>query len=116
MEGQIRQAMTEALSKTCCVVICLTKIYEAKVNAALKKDNCYFEFNYAANHPSLAETRVAIATEKEMVYPNNWNPDGRLFAEFGGDLILDFSEVNDEKTFQKSIDDLEKILKSFLKL
>lgn len=116
MKGQIRQVMTEALAQTACVVICLTKMYEAKINSASLSDNCYFEFNYASIHPQLSNARLVIALEKEMANPKNWNEEGRLFAELRGDLILELSNTNDEELFSKQIDELERALKFLLKI
>jgi len=49
MKGTVRQAMTDALNATCCVLVFVTKKYEEKVNSRNQSDNCYFEFNVAAH-------------------------------------------------------------------
>jgi hypothetical protein len=48
MKGQIRQRMTEGIELTHCVVVCITKVYQEKVSAAMRKDNCYNKFDYAS--------------------------------------------------------------------
>lgn len=116
MEGQIRQAMTKALAHTACVIVCVTKIYESKINSANENDNCYYEFHYASNHSRLCNARIAIATEKGMSNPKIWDEDGRLFAELGGKLIIDLSENENEKNFNKQIDELAKALNAMILL
>lgn len=105
MKGLIRDLMIKALSKTMSVVIFVTKKYEEKVNSSNEADNCFFEFNYVSNHPTLPNNRIAAATEKDMTYPaGNWNTSGRLFGEMGGYLVLDVSEEEDETIFEKQMD------------
>jgi hypothetical protein len=52
-KGTLRQTMTDALKDSCCVLVCITREYETKINLAKDYDNCYFEFNIACGDPEL---------------------------------------------------------------
>lgn len=110
MKDQIRHVMTKALTKTCSVVIFLTKIYETKINKGDELDNCYFEFNGASTNRFLVNNRIAAATEKQMINPTTWEI-GRLSTELGSYLIVDVSEEDDETIFEKQVDDLASRIK-----
>jgi hypothetical protein len=66
MDGQIRHIMTERIEKTCCVVVCITKVYQEKVNIGDKADSCYFEFNYASHHLMPSEI-IPVVMEPYMI-------------------------------------------------
>ncbi len=93
MSGTVRQAMTDALDATCCVLIFITKKYEEKVNSADESDNCYFEFNVAAHDKNLTNMRIPIVMEECMLNERYWK--GRLKAEMGHQLYFDLSKSYD---------------------
>lgn len=103
MTGQIRQAMTDALYSTCCLLVFITREYENKVNMSEKTDNCYYEFNVAANC-HLADARIPVVMEKSMSNPSRWEI-GRLKAEIGDELFVDLSS-DEEEVFKQRCDEL----------
>jgi hypothetical protein len=107
MTGQIRQAMTEALYSTCCVIVFVTREYEKKVNSADLSDNCYYEFNIASNDKKLTNKRIPVIMDRSMNNPSGW-AKGRLQAELGGILSLDFS--NDATYLENDCDTLVKTI------
>jgi hypothetical protein len=108
MTGQIRQTMTDALYSTCCLLVFITREYENKVNMSEKTDNCYYEFNVAANC-HLADARIPVVMEKTMSNPSRWEI-GRLKAEIGDELFVDLSS-DEEEVFEQRCDELvERVL------
>ncbi len=100
MSGTVRQAMTDALDATCCVLIFITKKYEEKVNSKNEADNCYFEFNVAAHNRNLANMRIPIVMEECMLSQEGWQGGGRLMAEVGHQLYFDLSS-DDKDVFEE---------------
>jgi molecular chaperone DnaK (HSP70) len=70
VKGTIRQTMTEALYGSCCVLVCITREYEKKINLANDFDNCYFEFNTACTDRDLIQKRIPLVLEKSILYLN----------------------------------------------
>jgi hypothetical protein len=101
MNGQIRQKMTEGIKQTHCVVVCITKIYQEKVNAGKRSDNCYFEFDYASR--KLSDHMIPVVMESYMLNKRAW--DDRLDSELGGILYVDMTK-DDEATFERKCDEL----------
>jgi chemotaxis protein histidine kinase CheA len=101
MDGQIRQKMTEGIKQTHCVVVCITKIYQEKVNAGKRSDNCYFEFDYASR--KLSDHMIPVVMESYMLNKRAW--DDRLDSELGGILYVDMSN-DDEAVFERKCDEL----------
>ena len=98
MSGIVREAMTDALSGTCCVLIFITKKYEVKVNSKNEADNCYFEFNVAAHDNYLANMRIPIVMEECMLNEKGWQ--GRLKTEMAHQLYFDLSS-DDKDVFEE---------------
>jgi hypothetical protein len=109
MNGQIRQKMTEGIEQTHCVVVCITKIYQDKINAASRKDNCYFEFDYASRH--LPDEMIPVVMEPYMISKSVWN--GRLNSELGGLLYIDMSK-DEEAIFERKCDELATTISMFI--
>jgi hypothetical protein len=109
MNGQIRQKMTEGIEQTHCVVVCITKIYQEKINAASRKDNCYFEFDYASRH--LPDEMIPVVMEPYMISKSVWN--GRLNSELGGLLYIDMSK-DEEAIFERKCDELATTISMFI--
>jgi hypothetical protein len=105
-KGTLRQTMTDALKDSCCVLVCITREYETKINSAKDYDNCYFEFNIACVDPELVQKRIPLVLEKSMKNPaTGWNR-GRLLYELGGKLCIDASEdFSDMSAFEKKCDE-----------
>jgi Tfp pilus assembly major pilin PilA len=101
MDGQIRQKMTEGIKQTHCVVVCITKVYQEKVNAGKRSDNCYFEFDYASR--KLSDHMIPVVMESYMLDKRAW--DDRLDSELGGLLYVDMSK-GDEAVFERKCDEL----------
>jgi flagellar biosynthesis GTPase FlhF len=101
MDGQIRQKMTEGIKQTHCVVVCITKVYQDKINSGNQADNCYFEFDYASR--KLSNHRIPVVMEKCMLSHSAW--DDRLDSELGGTLFVDMSK-DDETIFERKCDEL----------
>jgi serine/threonine protein kinase len=102
MHDQIRQKMTEGIFQTSCIVICVTRIYEKKVNSADPGDNCYYEFDLASRE--LSKYRVPVVMEECMLDVRNWKA-GRLRGELGGVLYVDMSK-DEEVVFERKCDEL----------
>jgi hypothetical protein len=101
MDGQIRQKMTEGIKQTHCVVVCITKVYQDKINSGNRADNCYFEFDYASR--KLSNHMIPAVMEKCMLSQSAW--DDRLDSELGGTLFVDMSK-DDEAIFERKCDEL----------
>jgi hypothetical protein len=102
MSGRIRQTMSEAIYQTSCVVVCITKVYEKKVNSDDAGDSCFFEFDLASRE--LANHRVPVVMEDCMLDARSWEK-GRLRAELGGVLYVDMSK-DEEAIFERRCDEL----------
>ncbi len=114
MSGTVRQAMTDALNATCCVLVFITKKYEDKVNSKNEADNCYFEFNVAAHNRNLVNVRIPIVMEECMVNQERWQNGGRLMAEVGHQLFFDLSSDSEElleKQYDKLVERVVELLK-----
>jgi hypothetical protein len=109
MDGQIRQKMTEGIKQTHCVVVCITKVYQEKINAASRKDNCYFEFDYATR--TLPDEMIPVVMEPYMLNKKVW--DGRLDSELGGFLFVDMSK-DEEIFFERKCDELASRISKFI--
>jgi hypothetical protein len=105
MKGQIRQKMTEGIERSHTVVVCITKVYQEKINSADRADNCYFEFDFACR--KLANHMIPVVMEPFMLNKNVWN--GRLDSELGGLLYIDMSK-NEESVFERKCDELAEAL------
>jgi flagellar biosynthesis GTPase FlhF len=101
IDTAIRDEMTDGIEKTHCVVVCITKIYQDKVNSRSRKDNCYFEFDYASRH--LPDEMIPVVMEPCMINKSMWN--GRLNSELGGLLYVDMSK-DEESIFERKCDEL----------
>jgi chemotaxis protein histidine kinase CheA len=101
IDGQIRHEMTEGIKQTHCVVVCITKVYQDKINSGNRADNCYFEFDYASRVRS--NHMVPVVMEKCMLSHSAW--DHRLDSELGGTLFVDMSK-DDEAIFERKCDEL----------
>jgi hypothetical protein len=102
MRDQIREKMTEGIYQTSCVVFCITKLYESKVNSSDRADNCYYEFDLASRE--LANHRIPVVMEDCMLDVRSWER-GRLKAELGGVLYVDMSK-DEETVFERKCDEL----------
>jgi hypothetical protein len=107
LSGNIRQGLADAISNSNCFVVFITKEYELKVNSNNPEDSCYYEFNFASSNGKLTSKKmVAVVLEASMKDPWKWS--GRLSAELGTHLYVDFSgafevtgsEVFDPTNFQ----------------
>jgi hypothetical protein len=83
------------------VVVCITKVYQEKVNAAARKDNCYFEFDFASR--TLSDELIPVVMEPYMLNKKVWS--GRLNSELGGLLYIDMSK-EEESIFERKCDEL----------
>jgi chemotaxis protein histidine kinase CheA len=101
IDNAIRDEMTDGIEKTHCVVVCITKVYQDKVNSRSRKDNCYFEFDYASRH--LPDEMIPVVMEPYMINKSMWN--GRLNSELGGLLYVDMSK-DEEAIFERKCDEL----------
>mmetsp|Transcript_22777 Transcript_22777/g.24896 ORF Transcript_22777/g.24896 Transcript_22777/m.24896 type:complete len:374 (+) Transcript_22777:1140-2261(+) len=114
MSGTVRQAMTDALDGTCCVLIFITKKYEEKVNSKNEADNCYFEFNVAAHDKNLANMRIPIVMEECMLSQEGWQGGGRLKAEMGHKIYFDLCSDEEgvlEVQYDKIVERVVELLK-----
>jgi hypothetical protein len=112
MRDQIRQKMTEGIYQTSCMVVCITKTYQEKVNSANFGDNCYYEFDLASRE--LSNYRIPVVMEDSMLDVRSWEL-GRLRAELGGVLYVDMS--NDEEViFERKCDELAISINNLLAL
>jgi hypothetical protein len=102
MSGRIRDTMADAIYKTNCVIVCVTKKYEEKVNSNDSSDNCFFEFDLAAR--KLANHRLPVVMENCMLNPYAWK-NGRLDAELGGFIFIDLTN-DDNDIFEMKVNDL----------
>jgi hypothetical protein len=107
LTGNIRQGLADAISNSNCFVVFITKEYELKVNSNNPEDSCYYEFNFASSTGTLTSKKmVAVVLDANMKDPWKWS--GRLSAELGSHLYVDFSgafeingyEVCDPTNFQ----------------
>jgi hypothetical protein len=101
MKGQIRQQMTEGIEQTSCVIVCITKSYQEKVNTATKRDNCYYEFDLASR--ILPDEMIPVVMERSMLDLAAWT--GRLRGELGGTVFIDMSK-DEEMIFERKCDEI----------
>lgn len=105
--NSLRNTLAKALYATCCVLICITRQYEVKVNRGDESDCCLYELDIASASPTLANKRIPVVMERSMLDLSKWE-EGRLRAEFGHKLYTDLSrddnfEENCEMIVQKII-------------
>jgi chemotaxis protein histidine kinase CheA len=110
MLDQIRQKMTEGIFLTSCVVVCVTKLYEKKVNSSDLGDNCYYEFDLASRE--LPNHRIPVVMEDCMLDVRSWEK-GRLRGELGGILYVDMSK-DEESIFERKCDELATRINRFI--
>jgi hypothetical protein len=102
MIDQVRQKMTEGVYQTSCIVVCITKLYETKVNSTDPGDHCHYEFDLACRE--LSRYRIPVVMEDCMLDVRSWER-GRLRGEFGGLLYVDMSK-DEEAVFERKCDEL----------
>jgi hypothetical protein len=107
---QIREKMADQIYQTSCIVVCITKLYESKVNSADRADNCYYEFDLAS--PEFWNRRIPVVMEDCMLDVRSWER-GRLKAELGRFLYVDMSK-DEEAVFERKCDELARSVNSFL--
>jgi hypothetical protein len=90
MTGQVHQVMAHGIENTECVVVFITSEYRNKVNGTELRDNCHYEFAYAARQLG-PQRMVPVVMEKEMKNSREWK--GILGANLGGLLYIDMSDV-----------------------
>jgi hypothetical protein len=110
MKGQIRQQMTVGIDETCCVLVCITKTYQEKVNTASRKDNCYYEFDLASR--VLPDEMIPVVMEKAMLNPGEWK--GRLRGELGGMIYFDMSK-DEDVVFERKCDEIASRINELIK-
>jgi hypothetical protein len=110
MLDQIRQKMTEGIFLTSCVVVCVTKLCEKKVNSSDLGDNCYYEFDLASRE--LPNHRIPVVMEDCMLDVRSWEK-GRLRGELGGIIYVDMSK-DEESIFERKCDELATRINRFI--
>lgn len=78
MRGDVRQVMAQAIERTKCFVVFVTDTYRTKINGPDSRDNCQYEFRYAAQIFG-AQKMVVAVMEPGLSDPRGWR--GRLGAE-----------------------------------
>lgn len=91
MEGwNVRDQMTQGISRAHCVLVFITERYAAKINSANPTDNCYYEFNFAV-HRLTTRKMIPVVMEGTMKDTRVW--EGRLAAELASNLYVNMSDV-----------------------
>ncbi len=89
-KGSLRTKLANALYSTCCVLICITRRYEEKINKGGKRDHCLFEFNIVTHDEELSNAVKTAVMEPSMLNVGTWER-GRLKAELGDEFYTDLS-------------------------
>ena len=93
MEGRIMATMSAAVENTRCVIVFITDAYRNKVNGEDEKDNCQYEFSYAARLDSLGPQKmIPVVMEPGMRASTSWR--GILAGNLHNKLYVDLSDVN----------------------
>lgn len=110
----VRQGLSDALNGTCCVIVCVTKRYESKVNSRDEGDYCWYEFNIGATNGELVNNRIVVSMEEGMVDARRWEA-GRLKDELGHKLCFDMSS-DEEVKFEGCCNELAEEVVRLLRL
>jgi hypothetical protein len=114
MTGSVRHEMSDDLYASCCVLICITREYETKVNSGKKSDNCYYEFNLASNDEHLVEHLIPVVLDRSLTNPSSW-ARGRLSGELKRNIFIDASEdFSNTERFGKVCDAILKRIRETL--
>ena len=92
--GRLNSQLSQAIKYTSIAIVFVTANYAAKVQAGVKSDNCWKEFNYITH---LDKPMIPVVMEKEMLNQKKW--DDELAIYMGKDMYVPF---NDDKLFDVS--------------
>jgi hypothetical protein len=98
MRGDINKTMSDALEKSSCVVVFVTRRYIEKASGNGDRgpdDNCKFEFDNALLMEHLGVGKmIAVVMEPRCRAPSNW-PNGTVKGKLGPKLYIDLCDDGD---------------------
>ena len=106
MRGDVNKTMTDALSRSRCVIVFITNRYVEKASGNGEhgaNDNCKFEFDTALMPPLGVDKMISVVMEPRCRSPGNW-PKGTVRGKLGPKLYLDLAD--DGAGFDRGIERL----------
>ena len=106
MRGDLNKTMTDALSRSRCVIVFITNRYVEKASGNGEhgaNDNCKFEFDTALMPPLGVDKMISVVMEPSCRSPGNW-PNGTVRGKLGLKLYVDLAD--DGAGFDRGIERL----------
>ena len=106
MRGDVNTTMTDALSRSRCVIVFITERYIKKASGNGERganDNCKFEFDTALMPPHGVDKMISVVMEPRCRSPGDW-PNGTVRGKLGPKLYVDLAD--DGASFDRGIERL----------
>ena len=87
--GRLNSQLSKAIKYSSIAIVFVTANYAAKVQAGVKSDNCWKEFNYITY---LDKPMIPVVMEKEMLNQKKW--EDKLAIYMGKDMYVPFDDDN----------------------